>query len=392
MKNSKVLKSAVVAAAMLPMAQAFAEVNISGWLNEEMMFFDNGNSSDVAIVSGNGATLGSRLTFSGSSEIPNTGMTAGFEIIMEPQGFGSAAQAQPLLNNQTALQNANEFQTNITLLSRNVSLAGSFGKVTMGLLSTPTDNIGVLSDPTLGLWDAIAIPYHGAGINLRTGGATTAFSTASFLSCGNLGGLGIGADCNGIYRNGIRYDLPAFGGLQVAVGYANDDIYDISAEWKGNLGRLTTNVGMGYTINQGGAGGWDEAEVFQMQAGVHDAGATGLYIWGYYQNEEADVAGGGAGQDDSDVYVVKGGIKKQWLSVGETAISGFYGSYNDQFGFTGFTDSEVERFGFSVVQHFGGGLQLYGAYENLDTEASVGGVTTNFDEVDVFTLGTVVFF
>ncbi|MBL1142398.1 MAG: porin [Proteobacteria bacterium] len=434
--NKSILKKAslVALAGLLPVS-AMADVSISGWVNEEMMYYDDGSSSDLVSASGNGVTLGSRITFSGSTELPNSGLTAGFEVILEPQG---GIDGQPFLANQIGGGVGASFDdgtgilgNTVTTLGHNVNLAGSFGKVTLGLISTPTDNIGVLSDPTVGLWDAIAIPYHGIGFTLKNGaGASVGAGWGGFLQCANLGvGGGIGADCNGAYRNGIRYDLPSFNNVNIAIGYANDDIYDISAEWKGNLGGLTAALGLGYMINNnptnilggqlvnlagaatvvGSTSAWQETEIFQMQAGLMDPG-TGIYGWAYYQNEDADMtsaaaAATAAGQTDSDTYMFKVGIKKAFNSLGDTSISGFYGSYNDMFGAgagsaaaSGTTGSEVERVGFSVVQHFGGSFQIYGMYENYDLDVDCTAATacatafSTAEDLDVFVLGTVFFF
>ena len=50
--NKTKLKGAclVAATAMLPLSQAATagEVNISGWINEGMFYYDDGNNSDIA--------------------------------------------------------------------------------------------------------------------------------------------------------------------------------------------------------------------------------------------------------------------------------------------------------------------------------------------------------
>ncbi len=87
MNKLKALKGAALVAAtsMLPLSQAaMAEVTISGWINEGIQFYDDGASSDAVATSDNGTTLGSRLTFSASNEV-STGITAGMEVILEPQ-------------------------------------------------------------------------------------------------------------------------------------------------------------------------------------------------------------------------------------------------------------------------------------------------------------------
>jgi hypothetical protein len=420
--KSKLLKGAGIAAltAMLPLSQAAADGNwgISGWINEGLTYYDDGNGSDIVQVADNGTTLGSRVTLSGSYDLPNTGLTSGFELILEP---GSSADALGLGSTSQFNDNANG-QT-IGVLGSSINIAGSFGKVTVGLQSMPTDNIAVLEDPSLTLWASISPVFRGNGSTIRGLGAGATNTTwGSFLNCQGIG-VGIGIDCNGVYRNGVRYDLPAFGPVTVAVGYANDDIYDIAAKYKGTWGGINTQLAIGYAINQGFSTVGNETENFQMQAGAMDPG-TGIFGSIAYQNENASGAAATAG-DDTDAYWLKVGIKKAFNSLGDTSFAFQYGSYNDQYGTgasaafstatvnattgvltvtptaavanPGITGSEVERIGFEVNQYFGSRLILYGVYENLDldVDCNTAACTTAYggaQDVDMFTAGLTFFF
>jgi len=411
--KTKLLKRASLVAmtAMLPFSQVATagEVNISGWVNEEMFAYDDGNSSDIIAAEANGITLGTRLQFAGTQELPNSGLTAGFEFSVEPGGL------TPLLSiTQANGGDNNTAFTSVNLLSSSINLSGGFGKVTLGTQSMPTDNIGVLSDPSLTLWASVSPVFRGNGLTIQGLGAGAANTTwASNLQCVTTPGLGIGFDCNGVYRTGLRYDLPAFMGIKVAVGYANDDIYDISLNHSGSIAGLNTVIGMGYAINQGGGGsnladGTNETEVFQVQAGLMDPG-TGIFGSVAYMNDQGDggtgtTGTGGVTGDDIDSYFIKVGVKRDFNSLGPTAISMIYGSYNDGMGAgdVGLTGSEVERIGVSITQYFGAGFQIYGTWEQLDLDVDCGGTavqattcTTNYggaDELDLFALGATYFF
>ncbi len=413
MNKTKLLKRAsfVAMTAMLPFSQVATagEVNISGWVNEEMFAYDDGNSSDIIAAEANGITLGTRLQFAGTQELPNSGLTAGFEFSVEPGGL------TPLLSiTQANGGDNNTAFTSVNLLSSSINLSGGFGKVTLGTQSMPTDNIGVLSDPSLTLWASVSPVFRGNGLTIQGLGAGAANTTwASNLQCVTTPGLGIGFDCNGVYRTGLRYDLPAFMGIKVAVGYANDDIYDISLNHSGSIAGLNTVIGMGYAINQGGGGsnladGTNETEVFQVQAGLMDPG-TGIFGSVAYMNDQGDggtgtTGTGGVTGDDIDSYFIKVGVKRDFNSLGPTAISMIYGSYNDGMGAgdVGLTGSEVERIGVSITQYFGAGFQIYGTWEQLDLDVDCGGTaaqattcTTNYggaDELDMFALGATYFF
>jgi len=427
--KSKLLKGAglVALTAMLPLSQAAADGNwdISGWINEGVTYYDDGVSSDVVQVPDNGTTLGSRITLSGSTDLPNSGLNAGFEVILEPR----SADASNLLGLGSSGQfNGDSNGEQLGVLGSSINVGGGFGKVTVGLQSMPTDNIAVLEDPSLTLWASISPVFRGNGSAIQglSAGATNG-TWGSFLQCLGTPGLGIGIDCNGVYRNGIRYDLPAFGPVTVAVGYANDDIYDIAAKYKGTVAGLNASVALGYSINQGtfgqtGAVG-DDAETFQVQAGLMDPN-SGIFGSIAYQAESADSAAANTG-DDTDAYWLKVGIKKAFNSFGDTSIAFQYGSYNDQFGTAtvaasnvnttnpvtgantnsispavanrGITGSEVQRIGIEVNQYFGSRLIVYGVWENLDLSVDCNTAVCSADyagaqDLDMFTLGGVFFF
>jgi hypothetical protein len=373
--------------------------SLSGWINEGIIYYDDGGTSDINQTSDNGVTLGSRMTFAGSTDLSH-GLSAGFEVILEPQDVAT----QPILTNQTALDTSTNLLGGVTTLGHNVHVAGGWGKLTVGLLSTPTDNIAVLADPSLTLWDSIAVLFRGNGFVT----AGNPGSIGSYATCFGSG-LGIGIDCNGIYRNAVRYDLPTFvEGLGIATSYANDDIYDVAGKWNGQLGRMTAILHMGYTVINStdmGAPGvvsvYDSSDIFQLQAGLMDP-VTGIFGTVAYQNESADAHPGAAinTPEDSDAYWIKVGVKKAFNTLGDTAIAFQYGSYNDQYGAVhvgnGVTGSELERIGFSINQYFGSRLIIYGAYENLDTDvdgpAATQALYVNADDLDIFTLGFTFFY
>ncbi len=404
MINNKLIRRACLAAVagLLPLSAVAQDKggdnwSISGWINEALIYYDDGNSSDVVQTSDNGTTLGSRITLAGSTELENTGMSAGFEVILEP-----LSDATPLIvANQDNFDNSTG--AGIDVLGTSGYVSGPFGKLTVGLQSMPTDNIAVLADPSLTLWSSISAVFRGNGFFIQDGETRTGAVWGDFLNCYTAealrGNLGIGIDCNGIYRNGVRYDLPTFiEPLSIAVGYANDDVYDIAAKFKTELGRMQALLHLGYAENHGVNGQfYDEATNFQLQAGLMDP-VTGIFGTIAYQNETADVDGGSIpGElDNSDAFWIKVGVKRAFTSIGDTALTFQYGLYMDQFGLDqaieGVTGSEVQRIGFSVDQYFGSRLIVYAAYENLDLDVDGTTAYDDADALDLFTLGMTFFF
>lgn len=361
------------------MAEGEATWAISGWINEGITAYDDGEDSDVAQLSDNGTTLGSRITLSGSYKPENTGLTAGFEVIVEPMSgdpyYANGAPVTPLL-----FANQDNLDTfaggDIGLLGSSVHIGGDWGKVTIGLQSMPTDNIAVLADPSVTIWSGISPLFRANGFTVRGLGEGATNSTwGSFAQCLATPGLGIGIDCNGIYRNGVRYDLPKMGNFSVAVGWANDEIYDIALKYAGELGDLTTNFNIGYSVSKDGAtnvGATDGSSLLQMQGGVMHKG-TGLFGVLTYSTEEADGSTTEGSGDDGDAYYVKGGIKKQFNRFGDSAFYAEYASYNDQYGVAeGVSGSALERVGLVAEQYFGARLLVYGKWEqySLDVDGT----------------------
>lgn len=397
MKNNKLKVACLVATTMiLPVSQAVvageATWGLSGWINEGITYYDDGENSDVAQLSDNGTTLGSRLTFSGTYKPDNTGITAGFEVIIEP-----TTKATPLLSASQADLDADgiHLASGLTTLSHNIHIGGEWGKVTIGTQSMPTDNIAVLADPSVTIWSGISPLFRANGFLIQdiTGANTT---WGSFASCLATPGLGIGIDCNGVYRSGVRYDLPAMGPVSVAVGWANDDIYDIALKYAGEFGGLKANLNVGYSYNaNGGVAGLtlDGSETFQVQLGLMDP-ETGVFGTVSYQAEEAETSSANAG-DDTDAYYIKAGIKTAMNSMGDTALYVEYASYNDQFGngqADGITGSKLERVGIVAEQYFGSRLLVYGKYEQYSLDVSGTNIYDDAEDLDLATVGVTFFF
>ena len=275
--------------------------SISGWINEALIYYDDGNKSDIVQASDNGTTLGSRITLAGSTELENSGLDAGFEVILEP------------LSRQTPLifSNQDTFDDNtgatIGVLGTSGYVGGAFGKLTVGLQSMPTDNIGVLADPSLTLWSAISPVFRGNGFFLQDDETRPGAVWGNFLNCytsQELRGIGgIGLDCNGIYRNGVRYDLPTFHeDLSIGVSYANDDVFDIAFKFKTDLGRMKFLLYAGYAENHainrtsGGAIGRFQALASTTDA-LDETDADGLAA---AREAQADAGDALFGEDPTD--------------------------------------------------------------------------------------------
>lgn len=406
--KNRVFKASAIAAVLATSPLALAQEsgatwNISGWINEGLTYYDDGVDSDVAQLSDNGTTLGSRIVFSGNYKPKETKLDVGFEVIIEPfsgtPNFAGGGQQTPLLfANQDNLDTFNG--GDIGLLGSSVYVGGDWGKVTIGLQSMPTDNIAVLADPSVTIWSGVSPLFRANGFFIRgiEEGATNAV-WGQFAQCLATPGLGIGIDCNGIYRNGVRYDLPKMGNFSVAVGYANDEIYDVAVKYAAEHGAFKTNIHGGYSVNKDGGTnvGGQGSETLQFQAGVIHTN-SGVFGVATYQQEEADDAIEGSA-DDTDAYYFKFGVRKKFNDYGDSAFYVEYASYNDQYGLAnldGVTGSELTRFGLAAEQYFGSRFLVYGKYENLsldvDGTAAAQAIYNSAEDLALIQLGATVFF
>ena len=368
--------------------------SLSGWLNEGLTWYSDGAGSDVVQTSD--SISNSRLMFTGNADLMNSGLNSGFELWIGTNSGTLFGSTQDTLGDDD--------EHDIGIIVSNLYLQGGFGKFTFGLQSMPTDNIAVVAEPSLTFWSSVTPVLRGNGFTIHNGSGAV---WGNFLNCLTASGLrgsdGIGLDCNGPYRKGLRYDLPAFGPISVALGYANDDIYDIAAKYNGKLGGLTTLFNLGYAVNQGvnpvrlnpsvnvfsalDFVYYNKARNFQTQLGLMDPG-TGLFASIAWQHETATVSSASRAEvnvvarsvgtstpklsDSTQAWWAKAGIKQAFNSLGDTILSVQYGHYNDQYGPVqaahGVTGSQMRRLGFSIDQYFGSRLLIYGAYQNFSLE------------------------
>jgi hypothetical protein len=376
---------------------------ISGWINEGLTYYDDGFDNDVAQLSDNGTTLGSRITLSGNYVLEKNALDVGFEVIIEPlsgtPNFAGGGHQTPLLfANQDNLDTFNG--GDIGLLGSSLYAAGDWGKITLGLQSMPTDNIAVLADPSGTIWSGISPLFRANGFYIRNiDDSATNIAWGQFAQCLATPGLGIGLDCNGIYRNGVRYDLPQMGNISVAVGYANDEIFDVAVKYSAEHNGIKTNIHGGYSVNKDGGSniGGNSSSTLQLQAGIMHL-SSGIFGLATYQMEEADDAIEGSG-DDTDAYYFKGGIRKQFNRYGDSAFYLEYASYNDQYGMAhldGVTGSALNQWGVAAEQYFGSRFLVYVKYENLslDVDGSDNAKATydSAEDLALFQLGGTVFF
>lgn len=412
-------------------------LNISGWVNQALYVWDDGVDSDAYVVSDNGATLSTRITFAGSAKI-NADWSAGYVISIEPVN-------SELLFGVSQLNDDGSFIGGLGLLESYMFVKSErLGKLSWGLQSQATDNIGVV-DLSGGLWSGIAPIFRGNSFKLRskTGGSFNADGSAALgLTGANVAGsnplkvgltsadlsmchsvnAGIGADCNGFLTNSIKYESPSISGFTLSSSWGEDDFFDVALKYAGQFGDFKVAGAIGYVNSQSDTAGGNalaaagtDVEIFNLAGAIMHV-PTGIFFNFDYNREFVDtIAGVSAGnlvnafnanakfEDNPDTIYLKAGIKQKWNSLGATSVFADYALYKDRYDpllfANGVTGSEVERWGVGINQWIdAASMQVYAKYTHLEFEVdAVAGSTASplangIEDWNEIAIGAVIFF
>ncbi len=337
-------------------------VTLYGWVNQGVLWYDNGEESDVYVTNVDTAT--SRIGVKGSGTL-RPGVEAGYRIELAVN------------------------QANVSGLSENdgdddgagLSVRHAFWWVNseqLGKLSV--GQTGTASDGTI---DGVDLSGAGGWISYN-GHADWVFSFGIIesasddegdsdlqLSTGNLWGFMSAFDAQ--RANVVKYDTPTFAGFTASASWGEDDRYDLGLNYSNNWNGLEVAAGLGYYwsndeyceqhpsgvtanangtfSNNGGCGTQfgieGDHEVFGGSLSMYHA-ATGLFATGSYAHAEGglntnDGFLGSVQTTDADQWYAKLGVRKNWFGHGETAIYAEYGETN-------------------VTTPFGAALSIFGAH------------------------------
>ncbi len=387
-------------------------LTISGWVNTGIYIWDDGIDSDAYVVSDNGTTLGTRITFSGSAKI-NSDWSAGYTITIEPQNAETLVGVSQTNDDGGLINGVGLLESYMYVKSEQL------GKLSWGQQSSATDNVGIV-DLSGSIFSSIPVVFRGNNLVLRssTGGSFLANGNAaaglagtlnnqSLLSCHGQG-LGIGNDCLGVLTNNIKYESPTISGFTLSASWGEDDFYDFALKYAGQFGDFKVGAAAGYAIIENGMtnngnGGGPDTEVFTLAGSIMHV-PTGIFANVTYTQEDIDRLAGGAlvpagFESTPDSIYIKAGIKQKWNSLGATAIYGEWGQYNDQYSLAlfnnGVTSSEVTRYGAAIHQWIdAAAMQVYAKWNTFeyDVDGTSALATSNIEDMTEFTVGGVIFF
>jgi predicted porin len=202
------------------------------------------------------------------------GWSAGFNMRIEVLSAQSLFVDQ--LNDDAGEDGLSALYTDVFIKS------DQLGTVTIGQQSQASDNTAILADFSGSLVQANWVLFNGASFFLHPD--DSGLSRAAGLETNRIGslgfcqtlGLGIGADCNGVPLDTIRYDSPTIAGFSVSASWGESDFADVAARYAGEFGAFRLKAKTAYS-SAGDRADSVDAEYFQIGAMVMHT-PTGLYL------------------------------------------------------------------------------------------------------------------
>ncbi len=392
-------------------------LTISGWVGQQISFWDDGLESNTYIHD-LGGTLGSHVKFTGSAQI-SPGWSAGYVLHLE--AISRDGLTQTAAGQSTGSAFGNNGESVYALQSFWYVKSDQLGKVSLGKQSQASDNTAILVDGSGSLVPANWVAFDVNAFAIRNSNAALDGAAGNWGGVGRCVGGGAWGDCNGGTQNVVRYDSPTFGGFSVSASWGEDDMWDIAARYAGEHHGFKLAVAAAYNEIDAAQGlpsqalfgpgstltAGVEAEYFQIGAYLQHV-ATGLFLYGAYGNNDVSYDGGaftlpplGLGGPfpidgstyDSETFYIKAGLRTKFNHLGATV---FYGEYENVEGdFAGavalggvVANEELDLWGLGVVQEIdAAAMSVWVKYRNMSYETTVNGTAIpgwqDFDYVGV---------
>ncbi len=333
------------------------KLKIYGRVNKALLFWDNGQDSDVYNVD-NDSSIG-RIGVRGKANI-NSQWSAGYRIELSVTSAESdrvdAGHEIPGKNDA----NGDDGDGGRIEIRRNEMFIKNktFGSITWGRTHH-------------GMYHTAKADLSGTHLVGRNDGLRY---IEDFVIINSNGSVNQNTDWDDIFAGDfdlsrddvIRYDTPTIAGFKVSASWGEDDEYSVGVFYAGEFGDIKIAAAAGFGIDEEG----DRQEILNGSGSIMHT-PTGLFLTGSYATREDDDTG-----DEEETYQIKGGVKQSWNSFGTTAVYGEYiGTDVD-------THGEGEIWGLGVVQKIDvASMELYAGYRHYEADLDSGVATEDFQTV-----------
>lgn len=386
-------------------------LEISGHVNEAVLFWDDGVESNVGVYTNDNSR--SRVRFKGEAKI-NDDWKAGY--LME-WGIRSA-NSKRFNQDDPKGEGAGQIDVRHNVWYLN---SKTFGRVWVGLTggageSVTETNLAATKD----ILKYSDVEDTGLGLNMLVGGVSTGVAWRRLIRGGG--------DQPGEGRrfNMVRYDTPTFMGFTATVDWGEDDAWEAGVRYHGELGDFKVAAAIAYGENSDVSATNPAFQCVGNNTAPLDAtlpdtrcqqlggsisvmhSPTGIYVnfgAGYMKDDaigqDPGVASIAAVIDDrSEFYAGEIGIEQKWNDLGKTTIFGQYyknngGSQDRTFEGGDIVESELESFGVGVIQGIdAAAMHVYLTYRHYEANVTSGPALANFDvdDLDVVMSGAIIRF
>lgn len=318
-------------------------LTVSGQVTQALMFWDDGDDSDVFIV--DPQTSGSRFRFTGSAKI-NPNLSAGFNI--EVAVLTSPSNTVTQDDDDGGIGGDGNLAVRLAYWDLNDK---RFGRLSVGRLSMASDGVA-------------EIDLGGANIVAQSG----LFFANDFKVVGNGNTFDTFAVGNFELdrNNAVRYDTPTFGGFTASASFGEDDRWDVALRYAGEFSGFQLAAAIGYGVDTDelpDVVGPLDVEIDERRFLIGSASLlhlpSGLFVSasaGQRTNRLVD-----GSEFDEDTWSVRGGLSKDWFGIGKTVLYGEYHSWQNGNN----TGIDADIWGVGVVQNIdAAAMELFLAYKN----------------------------
>ncbi|MEQ1717739.1 MAG: hypothetical protein ABL907_17470 [Hyphomicrobium sp.] len=378
-------------------------LEISGHINEAVLYWDDGVESNVGTYTNDNAR--SRFRLKGEAKI-NGDWKAGY--LME---WGVRTQNSKRFNQDDPKgDGAGQLDLRHQVWYLN---SKTFGRVWMGLTGGASE--GVTETNLAATKDILKYSDqedNGLGLNMLINGASTGVAWRRLIRGGG------DQPGEGRRHNLVRYDTPEFAGFHATANWGEDDAWEVGLRYKGEFGdfKLAAAIAYGEQVDNVaepfqcvGNDTNDSADCQQLGGSVSVMHApTGIYVnfaAGYLDDNQIATDPGAAGiaavvDDRSSFYAGEVGIEQKWNELGKTTVFGQYyhnsgGSQDRSFNGGDIVSSELQSFGVGVVQGIdAAAMHVYLTYRHYQGDVTSGAalVNTDIDDLDVVMGGAIIRF
>jgi predicted porin len=304
-------------------------LTISGWVNEELLFWDDGRERNAYI--GTNSLEQSRFRFVGEAKIADD-WSAGYTLEI---GINTHPSSQWDQNSGGSSTSSNPTSQDNSLIVRKSNWwikNKNLGTVAVGLNGSATYHLLDDADAanTRNFSDAEAAPVAMAQFQLLQAGA----SVNGLKWTDIMRGLQNSTPGQDGRKNVVRYDSPTIMGFVATAAWGEDDLWDVALTYANKLGdfKVIGKAGYGEGTDELATKCHSSGKQLDCQwwgvAGTVMHEPTGLYVYGAYGHQHDNRGtdpGITLGADESDsMWLVQGGIEQKFFALGKTTVFGEY--------------------------------------------------------------------